>query len=63
MSEMAPRKLSALVLMGVGILLVMSIEPLNKTLTGAHPLLLAGVNFLSLPGLVCFGRLSVCDKG
>ena len=54
MSEMTPRKLNALVLLGVGILFLVSIEPLNKIFAGAHPLILAGVNFLSIPGLVCF---------
>ena len=54
MKEMSPRKLNALVLLGIGILLMMSVEPVLGALPDAHPLIQAGVRLLALPGLVCF---------
>ena len=49
---MSSRKLDAIVFMGVGILLLMSIRPLETTLANADSRVLAGINFLSLPGVV-----------
>jgi hypothetical protein len=65
MDSMTPRKMNALVLMGIGVLLVLSIDPLNKTFAGGSTLVLAGINSLSVPGLVLFvlGAYRFASKG
>ena len=52
--EMTPRKLNAVVLLGIGILLMLATEPLAKSMVGSPPLVLAGINFLSPVGVIFF---------
>jgi len=65
MDNMTPRKMNALVLMGIGMLLLLSVDPLNKTFAGASSLVLAAINFLVAPGLILFvlGAYRFASKG
>jgi len=49
---MEPRQINALVLAGVGVLLMAGTEPLRNALSNSPPLILAGVSLLSPVGLV-----------
>lgn len=65
MQDLTRRQLKALVLVGSGVLILLSVEPLNKSLATADSLILAVVNLLVVPGIVLFvvGAYRFVTKG
>jgi hypothetical protein len=50
--QLTPRKLNALVMMGVGLLLIFSSKPLTHIFATANDFLLAGIALLAPVGLI-----------
>lgn len=50
--KLTPRKMDALVWMGIGMILIMGSGPLAEALEGANSFLMAGVHSLAWVGLI-----------
>jgi hypothetical protein len=54
MEKFTPKKLNALVLIGIGVLLMIATEPLVRTFSGSSDGLLAALHLVSPLGLIIF---------